>query len=96
MSLNIQIYGVDKDNIKQQIDVIQTTTKETYAILNESTWQKSRDKYIQILEERFKPDPKDYNMNNPYEKEDYELELEILQDKVKPLFEFDRLIFEMI
>jgi hypothetical protein len=97
MSMNIQIIGIsDVYGVKTPLDVIQTTTEETYDILDKSTWQERRDRYIQCLNERFEPNERDFNMRNPYEAEEYKNEVAYLQEKINVLNSFDRLEFQMI
>jgi hypothetical protein len=95
--MNIQIVGIsDVYGVKTPLDVIQTTTEETYDILDKSTWQERRDRYIQCLKERYEPNEKDFNMRNPYEANEYKNEVAYLQEKINVLNSFDRLEFQMI
>ena len=84
MSMNIQITGIsDVYEVKTPLDVIQTSTEETYDILGKPTWQARRDRYIECLRDRFQPDERNFNMKNPYEAKEYKNELNYIQEKIQ-------------
>lgn len=96
MSMNIQIKGINSEGNETVLNTVQTRTEETYFILEETTWQKRKERYFKCLDDRFHPDKKEYNLNNPFEKKVYEDELSHLED-IKSFFnEFERLSFQMM